>query len=144
MSSILDLYSISWKGDLKLIALNLFGVIGVIFIIYLPIFVFQIIFVSTRAKEEHFKSIGFGFKSQEEFNSRFRTLFVDLNTNQTYKTQMMSVFYFRRCIFCIIIVVLSSFPLATLIGLILLNLSNLVYFMVSKPFLSVTNRINSV
>ena len=111
--------------------------------LYIPIFSFNIIYFTSRNKESGQKTRILRLLSRKEFSNRFKILISDISLKTPLRYHQISLFYFRRNIFSLIIIIFYFSPFLTLIFIGLLTGMSFVYFVLGKPYISFSSRINS-
>ena len=81
--------------------------------------------------------------SELEFDLRYKTIIADIQISKPTGYQVMSLFYFRRCVYTAIIILLSRTPLSCLILVIIMGLVSFFYVIIFRPYETILSKINS-
>lgn len=97
LSSYLTLFGLHWRPfNYRLLFLNLTGLLGIVFGIYLPIRSFDLIYKNRHSL------------ATSEFGERYRTLMLEVNHTKPASYHNASIFLFRRAVFGWIMVASAS------------------------------------
>ena len=105
--------------------------VGAILVGYIPVKVFETIFKTYDL-------------NSSDFQIRYKTIIVDLRTDDPLRYQFTSVFLFRRVLYAGVFVLLSFYPLAQIIGGSLAIIMMFLYILIIKPYASFLSMFLSV
>jgi hypothetical protein len=139
VSTILNIYTvrttfkiqISWSFSNMDLSSNIPAVLGCLLIVYIPVKCYNILFRTCNPKNK-------------EFQKRYKTIILDLRTDDPLRFQFITVFFFRRAIYASTFMLLAELQIMQVSAAVATVIGMTSYLLLVRPYKSVLSSVLSV